>query len=210
MEVEVEPVAFSEDPVPPKLGAAQPLVPPSGRRVLLLEHDPRWSSLALQEAERIRAALPDQVVEIHHIGSTAIPGIRAKPILDLIMAVQSLDSLDNAASALEGLGYAARGEHGIPGRRYFTKGTGDARSHHLHVYARGDPQFEEHLLFCDYLRHHPEQAREYECLKLVLAKQFPRDGRSYAHAKGEFVRTVLEMAGRWKDQDAKEPGSGPT
>jgi len=171
---------------------------PDRRKVILVEHVSWWPSLAKQEIERIRAALPGQIVAIHHVGSTAIPGIKAKPILDFVMGVRSLSAFDQETAILDGLGYSARGEHGISGRRYFTKDTNGSRSHHLHVYQYENPEIERHLLFRDFLRQHPEHAREYERLKEKLAMQFPHDSWSYAEAKSDFIRSIDEMAKRWK------------
>ena len=120
---------------------------------------------------QLQYAFGDLWVKSHHIGSTAIPGISAKPTIDMIVEVTNVSAVDGLNAALQNLGFEAKGENGIPGRRFFQKG-GDKRTHHLHVFTESDPQIHRHLVFCDYLRAHPGKANEYEALKLSLAQTF--------------------------------------
>jgi GrpB-like predicted nucleotidyltransferase (UPF0157 family) len=119
--------------------------------VQVVEHDLIWNDAYRIEAARIAAVLGDLVVSVHHIGSTAIPNIVAKPIIDVLLEVRDILHLDREISTLEGLGYEAKGEFGIPGRRYFRKNDAQGRrTHHVHAFPRGSAHVERHLAFRDY------------------------------------------------------------
>ncbi|HBL29092.1 MAG TPA: GrpB family protein, partial [Acidobacteria bacterium] len=139
------------------------------RRVLeVVAYNPEWPQRFEAEQALLREALGGVVVKVHHMGSTAVPGLPAKPIIDLLLEVSDLQELDERTPELEALGYKAKGENGITGRRYFQKG-GLQRTHHLHAFKTGDAQVVRHLAFRDYLIGHPEVAREYADLKMRLA-----------------------------------------
>jgi GrpB-like predicted nucleotidyltransferase (UPF0157 family) len=106
--------------------------------VVLVPHDLAWKQLASAEAALISALLTDQLIAIHHIGSTSIPGIKAKPILDFLGVVHSIEVFDEHPGLLEVIGYQAKGEMGIPGRRYFKKPAQGTDTHHIHFYQDGD------------------------------------------------------------------------
>jgi GrpB-like predicted nucleotidyltransferase (UPF0157 family) len=169
------------------------------RPIILVPHDPTWPKLASEEASRITLVLGDELIAIHHIGSTAIPGIKAKPILDLLGEVQRIEFFDERPELLGQLDYRARGEMGIPGRRYFSKSANGPRTHHIHFFQSGDPNIDRHLLFRDYLLAHPEAAAEYERLKVVLAARFPEDITGYTDAKTEFIQAAEQAAARWRE-----------
>ena len=164
--------------------------------VRVVQYDPRWPELYTAEAERILAALRERglALVLEHSGSTAIPGLSAKPILD-ILAGRSADS-DRAPliAALEDAGYTYRGEQGIPGRDFFRRG--DPRSHHVHLATVGSQFWADHLHFRDYLRAHPERAVRYGNVKQTLAQQFPRDREAYIEGKTGFVSETLRLARR--------------
>ena len=121
-------------------------------RVQVVAHDPAWRGEFDAEAKRIARALGDIVVRMHHIGSTAIPGIFAKPIIDFLLEVQDIVELDDRSSAMEALGYEAMGEFGIPGRRYFCKNnTAGVRTHQVHAFEADGTEVEPHLAFRDYM-----------------------------------------------------------
>lgn len=154
-----------------------------------------WASAFAEESARISATLGGVLAAIHHIGSTAIPGIRAKPIIDMLAVVDDLAELDTAAVRMEALGYEVMGEFGIPGRRYFRKDNEQGvRTHQVHAFQTGSPQIERHLAFRDYLRVHPERALEYDALKARLAAQFPDDISGYTDGKDDFIREVDALA----------------
>ena len=148
-----------------------------------------WGRLYEEEAARIRSALGELILDIQHVGSTAIPGIAAKPILDIDVGVPSFEEGERAIEPLEAQGYTYRGEHGIPGRHYFVKG--NPRTHHLHMYGIDHALFGEQAAFRDALRADPVLAREYERLKQDLARRFRTDRVAYTDGKTKFVYDVL-------------------
>lgn len=165
--------------------------------VRIAPHDPGWPAAAAREANRLRAALGPWLT-LHHIGSTAVPGLQAKPILDLLGVAPALPLVDGSVRVFEGLGYEAMGEFGIPGRRYFRRSDGAGRrSHHLHVFAQGSAHVARHLAFRDYLRAHPHAAAEYSALKARLAAAPGATARSYADGKDAFVAAMEADALRW-------------
>jgi GrpB-like predicted nucleotidyltransferase (UPF0157 family) len=167
------------------------------KRVEVVPHSPEWAAEFRAEARRLTAVLGDEVVAVHHIGSTAIPGIKAKPIIDILLEVREVERLDERNTEMAALGYEARGEFGLPGRRFFLKGTDYHRTHHIHAYATGNPELERHLAFRDYMISHPEQARAYSRLKEDLAREFPTDIEGYMDGKNAFIKEMERRALAW-------------
>jgi len=166
--------------------------------VTIVEYNPSWSLLFEQEAANIRQVLGNLVLTIEHIGSTAVPGLAAKPIIDLMVGVRSLADGQQAVPALEALGYVYWREDPRPGRMFFVKGMppfGLQRTHHVHV-VEAYEEFWERLLFRDYLRRHPDEAQRYEALKRDLAARFRTDRESYTNGKSEYIHKVMEQARR--------------
>ena len=160
----------------------------------LVAHDPAWAGEFAAEVARIREVLAAQVRRIHHIGSTAVPGLVAKPIIDMLAEARSLDDIDEATLVLDGLGYEAKGSHGIPGRRYFRRSDSlGRRSHHLHVYAVADPRVDHYLAFGDRLRADPELAQRYGALKSRLVDD-GADADGIEAAKVGFISDALNTA----------------
>jgi GrpB-like predicted nucleotidyltransferase (UPF0157 family) len=169
------------------------------RKVEVLPYNPDWRRQYTRLAQEIQQVLPEQVVRIHHIGSTAVPGLNAKPTIDLLPEVLSIEELDACRSLLEQLGYEGRGENGIPGRRYFVKLEGKKHLVHVHAFQVGDPQIRRHLDFRDYLIAHPEAARCYGDLKASLARRYPTDIDSYVTGKDAFIQEIDRKAREWSD-----------
>ena len=160
-------------------------------KIYMVSHDPKWRQLFQQEAEQLTAVLGSSVAAVHHIGSTAIPTIYAKPVLDLLLVVQDLAALDEKQPRMEALGYEALGEFGIPGRRYFRRDNlSGERTHQVHVFENDSPQIKRHLAFRDYLINHPETAQEYSDLKRELAAKHPEDIELYMDSKDEFIKKI--------------------
>jgi GrpB-like predicted nucleotidyltransferase (UPF0157 family) len=180
-------------------------LPQEQREVELVPHDPEWSLQANQEIHRLEKGLSFPIIGIYHIGSTSIPGIKAKPILDFVMEVENLENVLQSLAEVEALGYESRGEFGIPGRQFFTRDTNGERSHHLHVFQKGHPDIERHTIFRDFLRANPEAAREYEQLKEILAKRFPKQSSNYTAAKSDFILSMDEVARYWLEQNQFRP-----
>lgn len=164
----------------------------------LVPHNPRWAQRAEREAERLRLALGPALVGVHHIGSTAIPGIDAKPIVDLMPIVTSLDQFDRSSRVVERIGYRVWGESGIEGRRYCTLSAADGRREvQVHVFAVGSRHIARHLAFRDYVRAHAEEARAYEAEKRRCRDVHPGDSHAYAEAKSAWVRAAETRAMEW-------------
>jgi GrpB-like predicted nucleotidyltransferase (UPF0157 family) len=173
------------------------------RQITVVPYDPRWSDLFQKEADELVAILGEEVMAIHHIGSTAIPGIYAKPIIDVLVEVRDIERIDAFNPEMAKRGYLPRGEFGIRGRRYFIKGTEESRTHHIHVFQTGNPEFERHLAFRDYLRVHPDEAQAYSRLKQDLARRFPRDADSYMDGKNDWIKETERKAKAWKNRGQK-------
>jgi len=169
------------------------------QRVHLTPHDIRWAGNFALEASIVVNTLGDLLVAIHHIGSTAIPGICAKPIIDILAVVSDLSMLDAKSPELEAMGYEAMGEFGIPGRRYFRKNDpAGNRTHQIHAFQAGSPQIERHLAFRDFMRANPECAIRYDALKQRLAELYPTDIASYTDGKDEFMKEMDARAAAWR------------
>lgn len=169
------------------------------RPIELVPHDPEWASIAGAEIERLKGVLGALIVEAHHIGSTAIPRIKAKPIVDIVLVAASLDALDARADSVMALGFEWRGVFGIAGRRYcpFTDPQTGKRKIHVHFFATGAPEIERYLAFRDYLRTHGAEARAYEAQKLAAAALHPDEMVAYTRAKGPWIKECLERALAW-------------
>lgn len=160
--------------------------------VILADPAPEWPSLYVQEAARIVAALGPAVVAIEHYGSTSIPGIKAKPIIDLLVGLPRLDDALNHVGAMEALGYDYAVHAGVPDHHIFGKGA--ARTHLAHLVEHEGPSWFECLRFRDALRADAELARAYERLKVELAARYPRDRAAYTEGKTAFVTGVVAGA----------------
>jgi GrpB-like predicted nucleotidyltransferase (UPF0157 family) len=164
--------------------------------VVIVDYNSRWPSYFAEEAERIRQVFGTSLVALEHIGSTSVPGLAAKPIVDIQVIVQSVADAQSAAPALSALGWE-QGTFALDPetRLYFKKrSAAGVRTHQLHVYAPDHPAASAHLLFRDYLRAHPEEAALYAALKRELAQQFPTDRLAYNDAKTAYVEAVVAKA----------------
>jgi GrpB-like predicted nucleotidyltransferase (UPF0157 family) len=159
--------------------------------VELLPYDPRWPERVGIESAALSDVLGPTLLSVHHIGSTAIPGISAKPILDLIPVVTRLVALDSHRNAIEALGYAWWGEFGLPGRRYCTKDdpVSGRRLVQLHCYESGSPEIERHLAFRDYLRERTDIAHAYDQEKARCQRLHPSDSHAYSDCKDAWIKT---------------------
>jgi GrpB-like predicted nucleotidyltransferase (UPF0157 family) len=150
------------------------------------------------EEERLKQIFYDQWMYIEHIGSTVIPGIKAKPIIDILVEIQDLDQIDRFIPAMEAYGYEYRAESGLPGRQYFRKEPDKVRGYHVHVYQAGHENIVLKLNFRDYLRTHPKRAQLYSQLKEELASKFRDDRAMYGKAKSGFIEETNVLAARWR------------
>lgn len=165
--------------------------------IIIVDYDPGWPEKYEQEAARLRAALdPSLIIRIEHIGSTSIPNLPAKPIIDLLVGVTSLDrARQEAIPALEALGYAFWFDNPDKDHLFFVKGLppNSPRSHHVHIVEMNNDHWDS-VVFRDYLRAHPAEAARYAALKRDLAVRYRADREAYTEAKGDFVREIMEKA----------------
>lgn len=168
------------------------------QHIVVCDYDPRWRDEFDRESARILAILGDNCVELHHIGSTSVEGLAAKPIIDMMPVVRSLERVDAAAAEFEKIGYEYLGEFGMAGRRYLRKG-GDERTHQIHIFHESNRRdIERHLAVRDYLRAHPSVRDEYAALKRELAAKHPYDIDGYCDGKEAFVQRMEANALKWK------------
>jgi GrpB-like predicted nucleotidyltransferase (UPF0157 family) len=165
--------------------------------VELVEHSPEWAAMAEARSASLREAIGDNLIVIHHIGSTAIPGIKAKPVIDLLPLVKDLDALDAKQAAVEALGYEWRGEFGLPGRRYFCMSKNRIRLVNVHCYCEDNPGVARHLAFRDYLRAYPMVAKAYEMEKIRAATLHPDNVLTYNDAKNDWIKETERKAMAW-------------
>lgn len=160
--------------------------------VLVVDHDQGWSALFAAERATLRRALGDLVLDIQHVGSTAVPDLPAKPILDIAMSIRALDLIPAIVDRLTEIGYIYRGDRAGDGGHVFVRGSDpDIRTVHVHVVLECDSQWKDYLAFRKVLREDPDVRRRYAGIKQALAKRFPDDRKSYTSSKGEFIRRVL-------------------
>lgn len=164
--------------------------------VQLKKHDPAWAEIAAETIKLLRSTLDTAAVDIQHVGSTAIRGIYAKPILDIAVLATAFAAVEARIPALERAGIIYRG-YDRPGEMLFVLGdfSADTRTHHIHVVEQGDPAWADYLNFRDYLNAHPQKAAEYEKRKLELAQKYPNDRAAYTAAKHPLItRLLIEAA----------------
>lgn len=155
---------------------------------------PRWSQLFLEEKDRIANALGELALDIQHIGSTAVPGLDAKPILDIAVALRQLTDAELCVAPLETIGYRHQGYRSEQMGHVFEKVSDRGRTHCIHALDVNDPHYRDYLLMRDYLSAVPEARRDYQELKRTLAERFPTDRRAYTAGKADFIRQLLKAA----------------
>lgn len=165
----------------------------SNRIIEVVSYDPKWIDLFELESVAIRDVVGQVAVNIHHIGSTSVTGLAAKPIIDILLEVTDLHSLDLLSPDLISLGYESKGEFGIAGRRFFQKGSNN-RTHHIHAFKVGDSHVAQHIVFRDYLIAHPDIATEYGKLKKKVALGCNNDPDSYCSGKNDFIKCHLHQS----------------
>jgi GrpB-like predicted nucleotidyltransferase (UPF0157 family) len=159
-------------------------------KIEIAPYNKNWPLEFAKEAKRIKEALGSNCVEIHHIGSTSVPGLPAKPIIDIIPVVKDICSVDQSRLKMEALGYEPKGEFGIAFRRYFQKD-----NYNVHIFEQGNSEIDRHLKFRDWMRGNPKDRDEYAQLKQSLSIKFPNDLMSYCIGKEEFVTSIDSKTG---------------
>jgi GrpB-like predicted nucleotidyltransferase (UPF0157 family) len=165
----------------------------------VVAYDPAWPRLYEEEAARVDAALGEDVVAIEHMGSTAVPGLAAKPVIDVSVGLRRLELSPNQIAAVEALGYEYLGENGLPGRLFFRRSEGGRRTHHLHVVEMDGKHWHRHRAFRDYLRSHPNEAGRYAAEKLRLAAEASTHG-DYWERKQPYIDALFERAWAWYER----------
>ncbi len=160
--------------------------------VVIVDYDHRWPTAYEQEKALICQTLGDVILDIQHVGSTAVPGLCAKPVIDILVAVARFDAVEEYSRRLSPLGYQHVSHPDDAVRLFFRKGM--PRTHHLHIVEYGTEEHRRHLLFRDYLHAHGDAAREYETLKRELASKFAANRPLYTESKTDFIRSVVVLA----------------
>jgi GrpB-like predicted nucleotidyltransferase (UPF0157 family) len=171
--------------------------PENSRVVEVVAYDPIWPQEFKKEAVNLRNIFGGELIEIHHIGSTSIPEMDAKPIIDILMVVHNIPKIDTYNKKMRSAGFIPKGEYGIPGRRFFIKGDEHHHTHHLHIFQKGHPDITRHIYFRDYLTTHPEEASTYARLKHRLAIRHHLDIESYQTGKEKFIMRIDQKAKEW-------------
>jgi len=160
--------------------------------VKLIAYAPEWKQLFEEEKKRLESALGSLILNIQHVGSTSIPGMIAKPIIDIAIAVEEFEQAKLCIEHIEMLGYEYRGELGIPKRHFFV--LGDPRCFHLHMNEVTSDEWQNLILFRDTLVKNKALADEYAALKINLAQRFPDDREAYLEGKANFIERVMNIA----------------
>ena len=168
--------------------------------VRLIQYTDEWARLFQEEKSRLLAAVGKYVLDIQHVGSTSIPGMMAKPIIDIAIAVNNFEEASVCVTPIEHLGYEYKGELGIPRRHYFAKG--NPRTYHIHMNEISSQDWNDQINFRNYLLQHQEIAKEYAELKLKLAQQYPTDRPTYTDSKTPFIERILQLARSEKTSSA--------
>ena len=164
----------------------------SNNPVVVVDYNPLWPRQFETLGSRLANVLGGLAVTIEHVGSTAVPGLAAKPIIDIDVLLSAPEDLPSAMAALASIGYQHRGDLGVPNREAFRAPAGDLR-HHLYV-CPNNTEYHRHIAFRDHLRSHPEDASAYANLKRELACKFREDREAYNNAKREFVKSILRKS----------------
>jgi GrpB-like predicted nucleotidyltransferase (UPF0157 family) len=168
--------------------------PPPRRLVVVSDYDPRWPGDFEALRVRVAAALEELAARIEDVGSTSVPGLAAKPVIDLDVLLRDASMLHEAVRRLATIGYEHQGEKGIPGRHAFHGNFDSSPAHHLYVCTSSDGEFHRHVALRDYLRAHPADAAAYGALKQRLAREHPHDIEQYMAGKDAFVKKLLVRA----------------
>ena len=166
------------------------------RKIEVIEYNPEWPKLYSIEIELVKRVLSSEILKTHHIGSTAVPNLAAKPVIDILLEVKDVDRLDKYDAEMEQLGYSPKGEFGIPARRFYLKGE-IYRTHHIHAFNENSFDIKRHLAFRDYLIANPVAANEYGRLKLESAKKCNDDIAEYITLKSVFIKSNEQKAIKW-------------
>ena len=166
------------------------------KHVVVEPYDETWTQDFNDIKTELEQALGDLALSIEHVGSTSVPGLSAKPIIDIDVVIDNISILDEVISALGNIGYTHEGDQGIPGREAFKyEGKEHLRKHHLYVCAKDADELKRHISFRDFLRTHPEAVQDYSKVKEEGALLFPYDIDSYIEHKAPFIQGIYNKIG---------------
>ncbi|MYL32657.1 GrpB family protein [Pontibacillus yanchengensis] len=171
------------------------------RKVEIVPYKSEWKKEFIKEKNLLSPIFSTLHSRIHHIGSTSVPGLAAKPIIDILIEVFDINEVDQLSYGMAVLGYEAKGEHGIPKRRFFFKNENGRRTHHIHVFERDTEDVIRHLCFRNYLVAHPEKSQEYMELKERLAEAYPENIDAYMDGKHDWVQEHERIAIEWSQRE---------
>lgn len=174
--------------------------------IFVVPYDPEWPRLFSALGRKLRAALGDAALRIDHIGSTSVPGLDAKPVIDIQISVAAFEPEEAFAVPLENLGYVFRRSNPDLTKRYFREAPGTRRLH-LHVRRAGSWAEQFALLYRDYMRAHPDELAPYAAVKYGLAEQYGEDRQGYTNAKGPALWEIMKRADAWNQQVGWTPGA---
>lgn len=160
-------------------------------QISLVPHNSSWCDLAGGELKRIQAACPDSIIETHHIGSSSVPGLMARPVLDLLIGVQEMMQSGETIQPLKLIGYRCHGEQGVPGRRFFTLSREGRYLVHVHLFRVGSPLWDAALAFRDHLRTNPDSVKAFDELRVECMKSDPGDLGAYEKSKRNFESKAI-------------------
>lgn len=164
-------------------------------KVRLSDYTEDWKVMFEEEVKILKAIFGDEITSFEHFGSTSIPGMKAKPVIDMMCIVNEIEKIDSYNEQMNSMQYDVAGEWGIEGRRLFRKG-GENRTHHIHFYQSDNPQIKRHIVFRDYLLANPEEASRYSQFKEALANKYESTS-DYSPAKKAFVSAMEKKALAW-------------
>lgn len=162
--------------------------------VELAEYNLNWKKEYEKEEKLLKEVLGDRIIEIHHIGSTSIEGLKAKPVIDIIVVINRLDEINEIEEMLKPYDYENRGQQGVPDRYFFAKGPEDERSHYIHFVEPNSKTYYNQIYFKKYLIEHPEYIKKYCDLKQELAEKYADERPKYTAGKNEFITSVINLA----------------
>ncbi len=165
--------------------------------VFIVDYNPQWPQMYEQEKARIQDAIGEYLIDIQHVGSTSIPGLSSKPVIDIMTVIRNISLIEQCVQPLEALDYLYQGERGIPGRHFFRKPIDIShigRAYHMHVVEKGHDQWVMYQLFREYMLLHPESVSQYDILKRELALKHGSDRAAYTAAKASFIESIIRAA----------------
>lgn len=162
--------------------------------VSLEEHSSLWKEEYEKEEKLLKELLKDYIIEIHHVGSTSINNLKAKPIIDILVVLETLENINEIETILTPYDYTNRGPQGVEDRMFFAKGSEDARTHYIHFTTPKSKTYYDQVYFKRYLNEHPEYIEKYSNIKEELALKYPEDRKMYTSGKHDFITSVIKLA----------------